>query len=144
MIKKFIEQQIFAFGFLPLLLVMEILQDEEKYELCAIILQVLNEHSEKYGFVIPKQFSEQAVEEMKYNFMKYYNLSGDITYRNNTWYAANILTGLGKLIRRSLHSNEKVDRDQARIIIRSQNNKDLTSFDKNLQKCMNSKPKNKT
>jgi hypothetical protein len=144
MIKEFIEKQLFSFGFLPLLLVMEILQDEEKYELCSIILQVLNEHSEKYGFYIPKQFTDQAVEEMKYNFMKYHNLSGDIAYYNNPWYAANILTEIRKLIRRSLRSNEKADRDQSRIVIRSENNKGSTSFDENLQKCLSYKPKNNT
>ena len=32
MINKLIEDKLFSFGFLPLLLVMEILQDKEKYE----------------------------------------------------------------------------------------------------------------
>ncbi|MDD5013484.1 MAG: hypothetical protein PHW73_00095 [Atribacterota bacterium] len=139
MIKEFIERQLFSFGFLPLLLVIEILQDEEKYELCAIILKVLNEHSEKYGFAIPKQFTDQAVEEMKYNFMKYHKLSGDIAYKNNAWYGAEILTKLEKTVRSQLRSTYKSDRDQARIVIRDHFNSNLSDFDKNLQKCINKK-----
>jgi hypothetical protein len=141
MFKKFIEQQLLAFGFLPMLLVMEILQDEEKYELCAIILEVLNEHSKKYEFTIPKHFNDQAVEEMKYNFMKYFNLSGETAYNNNPLYASTTLTALGKLIKEALRSNQKTDRDLARILIRNQNNTYSSHFDKNLQKCLNYKRK---
>ena len=91
-IQETIEDNLFSFGFLPLLLVMKIYQDKEKYELCSIILKVLNEHSQKYKFKIPARYNADAIEEMKYNFMKHHNLSGNITEYNHAWYAAKIIT----------------------------------------------------
>ena len=38
---KLIEKHLWSFGFLPLLLVLEILEDEEHYQWCNTILEVL-------------------------------------------------------------------------------------------------------
>lgn len=85
-----IEKYLFSFGFLPLLLVMEVFQQGEKYEWCAIILKVLRKYSDKYGFNIPEKYNKDAIEEMKYNFWKYHNLSGDVAEKNTPYYAAEI------------------------------------------------------
>ena len=81
-----------SFGFLPLLKVMEIFQDEEKYELCSVIQEVLKEFSDKYNLKIPLKYNEDAIEEMKYNFMKYHNLSGETAFGNLESYVEDILT----------------------------------------------------
>lgn len=76
---------------------METLQEEEEaYELCSVILSVLKEHSKKYNLVVPLKYNEEAIEEMKYIFMKYHNLSGDITEQNHKQYAIDILTEIRK------------------------------------------------
>jgi hypothetical protein len=87
-----IEKSLLSYGFLSLLLVMETLQELEEYELCSVILNVLKEHSKKYNIVVPLKYNEDAIEEMKYNFMKYHNLSGEITEQNHKQYAIDILT----------------------------------------------------
>lgn len=140
MIKKLIEDKLFSFGFLPLLLVMEILQDKEKYELCSIIMEVLQEHSTKYNFYIPTKFNAESIELMKYNFMKYHNLSGDIAYNNNAFYAAEIIYEMEKEVRRGLQSKNIEERKEARNIIRN-NTSEYTEFDQALSKCLNTQKK---
>lgn len=89
--KKLIEKQLWAFGFLPLLLVIEILEDEEQYELCGLIHDILEEHSKKFEFKIPDKYCPDAVLQMKQNFIDMFGLSGDIAYQNNASYANDIL-----------------------------------------------------
>jgi hypothetical protein len=89
--KKLIEHELLSFGFLPLLLVIELLISKEKYEICSIISEVLNEQSNKYNLKFPTKYNEEAIEEMKYCFMKHHNLSGDITEKNHIIYAKEIL-----------------------------------------------------
>jgi len=110
-----IEKHLWAFGFLPLLLVMEIFENEEEYECCNDILKVLNRHSKKYGCYIPKKYSQEAIIQMKINFMSDFGLSGDIAYNNNAWYAAEILYKI-----QVLHNPLS----------------ELSDFDKALKKCL--------
>lgn len=89
--RRLIESQLWAYGFVPLLIVLDRAESEEEYEVCNIILEVLAEHSKKYDFEIPTKFSQEAVALMKINFMTMFNLSGDITAKNNELYADEII-----------------------------------------------------
>ena len=85
--KEVIENQLWAFGFLPLLSVLEILEREEDFETCNLILQVLDEHSQRLGIEIPTKYSDDAIAEMKIAFMAAFGLSGDVAFSNNWYYA---------------------------------------------------------
>ena len=89
--EELIRKCIFSFGFLPMLLVMEILAKDEEYEWCRIIQKVLNKHSDKYDLEIPKKYSGEAVAQMKINFMLSHGLSGETAESNNPYYADEII-----------------------------------------------------
>ena len=98
-VKNIIEERLWAFGFLPLLVVMEVMQEEEEYEICGVILDVLRKHSDKFKIDIPTHFTVGAVMKMKEAFKKNFNLSGNIAYNNNAFYAMEIVLDLEKHIR---------------------------------------------
>ena len=118
---ELIEKHLWSFGFLPLLLVLEILEDEEHYQWCNTILEVLRKHSKKYDFDIPKRYSIEAIIQMKINFMAYHGLSGDIAEKNSVWYATAILLDI-------------VSINQPQPI------QELSEFDKVLKKCLDYNP----
>jgi len=119
---KLIEKHLWAFGFLPLLLVLEILEDGEHYQLCNTILEVLRKHSKKYDLDIPKRYSKEAVIQMKINFMAYHGLSGDVTEKNTPYYATGILLDIARL-------------EPTKPL------PELSDFNQVLKKCLNYNPK---
>ena len=77
----------------------------------------------EYKIDIPKKYSPEAIIQMKVNFMVNYGLSGDTTFNNNPWYAAEILSKI-EAFHKPLPK--------------------LNSFNRILQKCLNVNPKHKT
>lgn len=70
---------------------------EEKYEECAIILNVIKEHSQKYNLYLPTEFTDEAINEMKIYCMINFNLSGKIIEKNIPYYAFKIVKELNKV-----------------------------------------------
>lgn len=94
--KELIENQLWAFGFLPMLSALEALEWEEDFETCHIIMEVLSERSEKFGIELPTRFNEDAIAKMKIAFMVNFDLSGEIAFKNNWWYAEQIISKIKK------------------------------------------------
>lgn len=49
------------YGFLPYLMLMQECEDREQYEVCAIILDVLQANNKKYGLDIPTKYNDEAI-----------------------------------------------------------------------------------
>jgi hypothetical protein len=92
-VEKEIKDCLRLYGFLPLLLVLEQLEDDENFDLCNSILVVLKEHEKKYNIEIPTKYNEYAINKTKQYFMEL-NLSGEIAIKNNNFYASEILKRL--------------------------------------------------
>jgi len=86
-LKKLLQKELFKYGFLPLLIVMERMATIEEYEVCKMIMRVIKDHNKKYDLDLPTKLDGNAVAEMKIYFMTEFNLSGDIAYNNSQEYA---------------------------------------------------------
>ncbi len=93
---KLIERNIFKFGILPILLLVEVLEKEQRYELCQSVLNSLQKHCKKYDIDCPKRYSVEAIVEMKIDMMSKFNMSGDIIEGNLPAYAAEVLVEINK------------------------------------------------
>lgn len=89
-LKKLLHKELFKYGFLPLLIVMERMAILGEFEICNVILQTIKDHKKKYNLDLPTKLDGSAVAEMKIYFMTEFNLSGDIAYNNSQEYANNI------------------------------------------------------
>lgn len=89
-LKKLLHKELFKYGFLPLLIVMERMAILGEFEICNVILQTIKDHNKKYNLDLPTKLDGSAVAEMKIYFMTEFNLSGDIAYNNSQEYANNI------------------------------------------------------
>jgi hypothetical protein len=88
--RQIIEKSIFVYGFLPLLTVLEIYEEEEEYERCAVILDVIREHSKKFNIDIPTKYGKEAIDKLK-EYCESYNVSGEVALTNNATYALEII-----------------------------------------------------
>lgn len=89
-LKSLLQKELFKYGFLPLLIVMERMAILGEFEICKVILQVIQDHNKKYDTDLPTKLDGSAVAEMKIYFMTEFNLSGDIAYNNSQEYANKI------------------------------------------------------
>jgi hypothetical protein len=94
--EKLIRRELFKYGFLPLLLVLEQMEKWEEYEVCTAIVNVIKEHSEIYEVELPTKFDAEAIAQMKIYFMSEYGLSGDIAEANSKYYAIDIIKDIQK------------------------------------------------
>lgn len=88
--KELIKENLFKYGFYPLLIVLKRMEDKSEYSICALIKEVIEEHNLKYKLELPTKLSFKAVIEMKIAFMLNFNLMGDIAYKNSEYYADEI------------------------------------------------------
>lgn len=86
-LKALLQKELFKYGFLPLLIVMERMAIIEEFEVCNAILQVIKDHNKKFELELPTKLDGSAVAEMKIYFMAEFNLSGDTAYNNSQEYA---------------------------------------------------------
>jgi hypothetical protein len=91
-----IRKELFKYGFVPILIVLERMEKLEEYEICFIILQTLIIHSGKYDLDLPTKLNGEAIAQMKIYFMTEFNLSGDIAYKNSEHYADEIMKEIEK------------------------------------------------
>lgn len=85
-----IEKLLFLYGFCPLLIVKDRCSKRGEYEMCGLIVEVIEAHNEKYKTELPTNYSFEAIIEMKIAFMFHFNLMGDIAHRNVEAYADEI------------------------------------------------------
>ena len=52
-IKEKLSKNFLKYGFLPYVYLLEELQEEEQYELCAVVLQVVQEKNKKFDLQLP-------------------------------------------------------------------------------------------
>ena len=85
-IKEKLSKNFLKYGFLPYVYLLEELQAEEQYELCAIVLQVVQEKNEKFDLQLPTHYNDEAIaiflREMRNSPNK-----GYIALRNIPYYA---------------------------------------------------------
>ena len=60
-IKEKLSKNFLKYGFLPYVYLLEELQVEEQYELCAVVLQVVQEKNEKWGLQLPTHYNDEAI-----------------------------------------------------------------------------------
>lgn len=86
--------ELYKYGFLPLLVVLERIEQQNEYEICSCILNILKTQSEKFDIELPTKFDGTAVAIMKIAFMINHNLSGEIAYANKDIYADEIIKSI--------------------------------------------------
>lgn len=92
--KNIIENFRIAYGFLPCLKAIEILEQKEEYELCGCVLNVLHNHFKRFDMDFPARYSKDAVKQMKDAMLENFGLSGDVSESNNDYYAGILLEQL--------------------------------------------------
>ena len=60
-IKQKLSKNFLKYGFLPYVYLLEELQGEEQYELCAVVLQVVQEKNIKYDLQLPTHYNDEAI-----------------------------------------------------------------------------------
>ena len=91
--KQIYQKEILKYGFLPLLKLLEQNKQQENYEECKIIYDVVNEHSKKYNLNLPTEFDEHAIEEMVVSFWRM-GYSGQVALNNLPSYCEKIKSAL--------------------------------------------------
>lgn len=96
-LEKLLRRELFKYGFLPMLIVLERREEVQHFETCKTIIDVLKKHGEDYGYDIPTRYDGMAIAEYKLAFMTQFNLSGDIAVANSESYANEIELEINKL-----------------------------------------------
>lgn len=99
-IEGVIIREIFKYGVLPMLYVLQILEENDDFEMCQTVLNVLNDHCEKYDIDIPRKYNEEAVVSIRITFMEKFNLTGDNAYANIDFCASEILYAIDNFQRK--------------------------------------------
>lgn len=60
-IKEKLSKNFLKYGFLPYVYLLEELQEEEQYELCAVVLQVVQEKNIKFDLQLPTHYNDEAI-----------------------------------------------------------------------------------
>lgn len=92
--EEVIRIELLKYGFVPILIALERLNELEEYEICESIINVIKEHNDKYDLDIPTVLNGEAIAQMKIAFMTKFNLSGDIAYSNREHYADEIMKAI--------------------------------------------------
>lgn len=87
--KSILDNQFMSYGFLPFLNLLGQFEDEERYEDCQLIYEIIKEKSEKYDVALPTKYSKQAVDLFLNEFKKSKN-KGEIALANVPYYADKI------------------------------------------------------
>jgi len=93
---KVIRNELFKYGFFPLLIVLERMEALEEYDICTAIINTLKKQNEEFDLDMPTKLDGTAVAQMKIVFMSKFNLSGDIAYANSGYYADEICLSIEK------------------------------------------------
>ncbi len=88
--KKVIQRQIFKYGYLPMLIVLDRMEDKQEFELCHLISETLSEHSDKYNLDLPKKMGNDAILDIKITFLLQFGLDGNTAILNSEYYADEI------------------------------------------------------
>lgn len=99
--EKMLQREVFKFGFLPMLVVLERMEDLNDFETCEAIFNMLNKHNQEFNpeNPIPTRFSELSVIEYRLEFMTKFGLSGDVAVGNCEYYADEICFEIQKFKR---------------------------------------------
>lgn len=60
-IKQKLSKNFLKYGFLPYVYLLGELQEEEQYELCAVVLQVVQEKNIKFDLQLPTHYNDEAI-----------------------------------------------------------------------------------
>jgi hypothetical protein len=93
-LEKVLQTELFKYGFLPMLIVLERMEQLDEFEICTAIVSMLNKHNQEFGIDIPTKYDGMAVAEYKLAFMTQFNLSGEVAYANRDFYADEICLAL--------------------------------------------------
>ena len=94
--EEVIQDELYKYGFLPLLIVLERMEEVEDYEVCKAIINVLKKTNTRLDIDLPTKLDGEAIAQMKITFMTKFNLSGNIAYNNSEWYADEIVKEIEK------------------------------------------------
>lgn len=86
--------ELYKYGFLPLLVVLERMAQKDEFEICSNIVNVIKTQNEKFDLDLPTKFDGTSVAIMKIAFMINHNLSGEISYANKDIYADEIIKSI--------------------------------------------------
>ncbi len=68
----------------------------EDYEMCQLIISVIEDHNQKYELNLPTRLGESAVNYLKLAFMVNHNAMGEIAYSNSENYADDIMNTINE------------------------------------------------
>lgn len=80
---------IFRYGYMAMVMLLKEYEEIEKYEECAEIESALINHEKICGLNIPREVSEDAIEDYRTNFWRI-GYSGDIAINNLSSYFSNL------------------------------------------------------
>jgi hypothetical protein len=88
-IKEKLSKNFLKYGFLPYVYLLEELQAEEQYELCAVVMQIVQEKNIKFDLQLPTHYNDDSIaiflKEMRNSPNK-----GYIALRNIPYYAGEL------------------------------------------------------
>lgn len=95
--EKIYSQAIWRYGFITLLYIINEHEKNENFEECAIIFNIINNHTERFEMVgCPKYYNDEAVDWLRAEFWKLGH-SGDVAIHNIPSYAQDIKDEINSL-----------------------------------------------
>jgi len=82
------------YGYIPMLMVLGVMEEKEEYEICLKISRCLNQFSKGHGIEIPNRYSYDAMIRLKVDFMVSYGLSGETAEKNMPQYCDEIIKAI--------------------------------------------------
>lgn len=84
--KENLSKEFLKYGFLPYVWLIKELEQEERYEECSIILEIIKAKSEKFGVKLPTKYTKEAIE-LFFNEFKGSKNNGNIAFANAAYYS---------------------------------------------------------
>lgn len=92
--KKLITKNLVLYGFLPMLLTIQLLEDKKQYKWCEIIIKTLHDFKGQLEIEVPEKHQEGVAQKMRIQFMNHYHLSGRLIFANTGHLADKILQSI--------------------------------------------------
>ena len=94
--KKLITKNLLLYGFLPMLLAIQYLEDRKQYRWCEVIIKTLHDFKEQLEIEIPDKHQEGVAQKMRIQFMSHYHLSGRLIFANTGHLTEKILQSIAE------------------------------------------------
>ena len=87
--KSILESQFMYYGFLPFVYLIREFEQEERYEDCKLIVEIIKDKSEKFDVHLPTKYDKESIDLFFTEFQNSKN-KGEIAFKNIPFYADKI------------------------------------------------------